>query len=116
MVMFGPYRDDLAAAQPDFHQFHQVGPSLDELSFTDRPTGPVRIDAMPKQQLVTVNVANAGDDGLVHQQCADWPARLGNPRPRPRRIGVATKRVGPEPGDHVGDLSLVDNLTHRGTA
>ena len=33
-----------------------------------------------------------------------------------RRVGVAPQRVGPEPGDHVGDLGLLDHLAHRRAA
>src|ERR1700722_2183430 len=111
--MLRPHRDDLSATQPDFHQLHEVGPRRGELRFTDRPAGPIRVDAMTEKQLGAVDVADAGDDRLVHQQRAYWPARLANPRPRPLGIGVATQRIGAEPGDHIGDLSFVDDFTHR---
>src|SRR5271166_6750299 len=58
VVVFGAYRDDLAAPQSDFHQLHQVGPCRIELGLTDRPAGPIRVDAMSEQQLIPVNVAD----------------------------------------------------------
>ena len=106
----------LPRRKPIFIKVHQVGPCGVELGFPDRPAGSMRVDAMAEQQLVPVDVADAGDDRLIHQQRSDWPARLGDPRPRPRRVGVAAKRVRPEPSHHIGDLRVVDQLAHGGAA
>jgi hypothetical protein len=116
VVVLGADHDDLAAPQTDFHQVHQVDPRGSELGFTNGPPGSVRVDAVAEQQLVPVDVTDAGDDRLVHQQRADWPARLGDPRPRPSRVGVATKRIRPEARHHIGDLRVIEKLANRRSA
>jgi len=114
--VLGRHRDDLAATQTDLHQVHQIGPHPVELCLTDCPAGPVGINAVAEQQLAAVDVANAGDDALVHQQRPDGSARLRDSAPRPRRVGVAPQWVGAQPGQDVTHLGFVDDLAHRGAA
>ena len=116
MVVLGPHDDDRPAAEADLHQLDKVGPHRVEFGLADVYARPVRIDAMPVEQLVAVHIADPGDHRLIHQQRTDRPAGLANSRPSQRAVGVAPQRVGPESGHHVGDLGLLDHLAHRRAA
>ena len=114
MVVLGPDGDDLAAAHADLHEGDEVGPRGVELLLGEEGAGTVRLDAVSEEQLAAVDVADSGDDLLVHQEGADRPAGLTDSHPREGGVGVAAQRIGSEPGDDVVDLDLVDDLADGG--
>ena len=59
--------------------------------------GPQRVDPVPEQHLGAVDVADACQHRLVHQQVTDRRAAAPDPRPGPRRVGVGPQRVRAEP-------------------
>ncbi len=59
--------------------------------------GEVGVDAVPEQQLGAVDVADAGEHALVHQQCGDRRPRGADALPRLLGIGIRAQRIGPEP-------------------
>ena len=64
-----------------------------------RVAGAQRVDAVPEEHLGAVDVADAGQHLLVHQQVADRARAARDPPPRQVGVGVAAQRVGPEPAE-----------------
>ena len=67
MVILGPDHNDAAAPHPDLHQFDQIGPRRVELRLADIPAGPVRVDAVPEEQLGAIHISHACQHRLIHQ-------------------------------------------------
>src|ERR1700738_4500994 len=109
-VMLRPDHVDLAAAVSHPHQLHQIGPHRVEFGGVDGPARPVRVDPVPEQQLVAIDIADACDHRLVHQERTNRPLRLGDSRPGPRRVGIAPKRVWAKSSEHRVDLRFVEHV------
>ena len=68
----------------------------EQLVLGERPARPAGVDAERPQHLGPVDVADAGDHGLVEQQRADRRRRAAHPVDEALRVGVAAQRVGAE--------------------
>jgi hypothetical protein len=62
------------------------------------------------KNLTAVDVADAGHDGLVHQEQADWRPTAVNPLPRLRRLGVLAQWIRTEPRENPFVLLTIDQL------
>ncbi|MPN23291.1 hypothetical protein SDC9_170679 [bioreactor metagenome] len=77
------------------HQLHQIGPHRVE----DRTRQCLRrqqgVDAVAEQHLRAEDVADSGEDLLIHQQHRDRAGTGLHLAPGPFRIGVGSQRIGP---------------------
>src|SRR5579875_3315159 len=102
--VLGVHRVDAAVADTERHELDQVVPDQVELRAAHELAGHERIDVVPVERLGAVDVADAGEDLLVHHQHADRTAGPADPDPSDLRVGVRTQRVRAEPRDRCGDL------------
>ena len=77
---------------------------------------PVRVDAVPEEDLGAVDVADARDDLLVHEQGGDRRTGAGDPAVRGLRVGVLAERVGAEAVVYRLLLAVRDQGAGRGPA
>ena len=106
----------LPRRNPTFISSTKSRPHGGEFGLVDVRARPVRVDAVSVQKLIAVDVSDARNHGLIHQQCADRPARLMDSRPCQGAVGVLAQRVRPEFCYHVGDFEFFDNFADGRTA
>ena len=68
------------------------------------------MQALSPQDLGAIDVAEACDDTLIHDQLADRRAALGDARPGAVRIRIVAQHVGAEPAEELGDGVRVENV------
>src|SRR5690606_3102384 len=91
--------DGVDAVVPDAlaHQDHQVVPDRVPLGAGEVLAGPVGVDAVPEEHLGAVDVADARDGLLVHEERGDGRAAAADPAPGLPGVGVGPERVRAEP-------------------
>ena len=100
--VLGPDRVDATGAHALGHELDQVGPHRAPLADAQRVAGAQRVDAVPEEHLGAVDVADAGQHLLVHQQVADRRAGCARSAATPGRGRRRSQRVGPEPAQDLG--------------
>ncbi len=84
---------DPVVPHPFAHQLLQVRPEGVPLGAGEVAARAVRVDAVAEEDLGPVDVADARDDLLVHQQGGDAGAAAGDPLPGALPVLVAAQRV-----------------------
>jgi hypothetical protein len=87
---------DAVVADALAHELGEVGPEGVPLGGRDVPAGAVRVDAVPEEDLGAVDVADARDDLLVHEQGGDRRTAAADAGVGGGRVGVRAEGVGAE--------------------
>src|SRR5699024_3748641 len=110
VIVFGTDGVDGPGPYPDLHQRDEVVPHGVELRAIEVLARTERVDPVPEEHLGAVDVADAGQDLLVHEQGTDGPGAARDPGPGSLRLGVRVEGVGAQSVAHVADLRLGDRL------
>ena len=107
--------DDAAEPDPDVSRATASSQRSSSTSAVEPAARHPGIDAVAEAQLAAVDVADAGDHGLVEQQRADGPGAGPGPGDEALGVGIGAQRVGAEPVAEAVEAVLVDQLA-RGRA
>ena len=69
--VLGAHGVDAAVLGALIHQQHEIGPDAVELSSRDLVARPKGRDVVAEEHLGPIDVADAGEDSLIHQQRTD---------------------------------------------
>lgn len=97
-------RDDHARAFSVRQQDDRIRPELPEFLDAYPLAGRSRVDALSKEQLGPIDVADPGDDALIHEQFSDRAAGRPDGMDEGGRIRIAEQRVRTQAGTQRTDL------------
>lgn len=108
-------RDDHAGILSIGQENNGIRPQLLELTVAHLPSRRRRMDPVPKEQFGAIDVANPGNDALVHDKLSDRATRGSDGADEYRGVGILEQRIRAETGAYGLDLGCRQHLASRGT-
>ena len=110
----GPGGYDSAVYHAVVHESFGVAPEFCQSCFRDSVSWAKRIQARTKEQLGAIDVPDASDDRLIHEQGANRSAAFSNAVDHELWVGIFAQRVGADTGDQILAVFFVEHIAGGG--